>query len=127
MELILIVLFVVALAIAAFLAFKEHKTSVSLRQAEGSLQQAEGSLRHMESSRQQVSGELKRALDTNAGLCQHVAGLQEQLQRLSRYQTIVDAEAAAAGIQAQTETWAAQLRANAQAAAARRRTPRPTS
>ncbi|WP_437613778.1 DUF4041 domain-containing protein [Sorangium sp. So ce834] len=110
MELVLIVLFVVALATAAFFASKEHKTS-------GSLRQAAGSLRQMESSLQQVNGELKRALDTNGGLCQHVASLQEQLQRLSRYQTIVDAEAAAAGIRAQTETWAAQLRAHAQAAA----------
>ncbi|MGK4002258.1 DUF4041 domain-containing protein [Sorangium sp. So ce1036] len=117
MELVLIVLFVVALATAAFFASKEHKTSGSLRQAEGSLRQAEGSLRQMESSLQQVNGELKRALDTNGGLCQHVASLQEQLQRLSRYQTVVDAEAAAAGIRAQTETWAAQRRAHAEAAA----------
>ncbi|WP_434040802.1 MULTISPECIES: DUF4041 domain-containing protein [Sorangium] len=118
MELVLIVLFVVALAAAAFFASKEHKTSGSLRQAEGSLQQVQGSLRQMESSLQQTNGELRRALDANAGLCQHVASLQEQLQRLSRYQTIVDAEAAAAGIRAQTETWAAQLRAHAEAAAA---------
>ncbi|WP_437481612.1 DUF4041 domain-containing protein [Sorangium sp. So ce1014] len=111
MELVLIIFVIIALTAAAFLASKAHKTSGSLRQVENSLRQAEGSL-------QQVRGELTLALGTNGDLSRRMAGLQEQLQRLSRYQTIVDVEAAAAAMRTQTEVWAAELRAHAQVAAA---------
>lgn len=85
MEIILAILIVVALAAAAFFAIKAQRAGSALR----------------------------RANDMNAGLGSQIASLQVQVQHLSRYQTVVDAEAAAAAVRAQAEAGAAQITQNA--------------
>ncbi|WP_437294182.1 DUF4041 domain-containing protein [Sorangium sp. So ce426] len=85
MELVLILVVVVALAAAAFFASKAHKASGSLRQVESSFRQVESSLRQAEAS----------------------------LQRLSRYQAIADAEAAAAEVSASAQREAERVVADA--------------
>jgi len=115
-EIVLVIFLIVAVAAAAFFAWKAHQSGRALRDTN------EASQRASEASRQ--------AHETNANLGRHVEILQEQVQRLNRYQTVVDAEATANALRTQTEAWAAQLRrqtelsvaqlsAEAQAAAAR--------
>jgi hypothetical protein len=79
-EIILAILIVVALAAAAFFAIKA----------------------------QSAGSALERANAMNAGLGSQLASLQVQVQHLSRYQTVVDAEAAATAVRAQAEAGAAQ-------------------
>jgi hypothetical protein len=90
-EILLIILLGAALAAAAFFAWKARRSDGAVRQAH----------------------------EANAGLNRHVASLQEQVQRLGRFQGIVDAEAAAAELRAQADAWASQTRAQAEASAAR--------
>ena len=98
MEIVLVIFVLVALGAAAFFALKARSAGNSLRQANeanvGLGQQA-------------------------ANLNQQVASLRDHVQRLSRYQTVVDADEAAAAIRAKAEAWAAQVRAQAEEAAAK--------
>jgi hypothetical protein len=102
-ELILVLGLIGALAAAAFFASKAYRSSGALRAAH------EAGDRALEASRQ--------ADEASADLGRQVAALQEQVQQLSRYQTVLDAEAAAAAVRAQSESWAAQARAQAEASA----------
>lgn len=85
MEIVLAILIFAALAAAAFFAIQAQRAGSSLRQAN----------------------------DINAGLGSQITSLQEQLQRLSCYQAIIDAEAAAAAVRAQAEAGAALILQNA--------------
>ncbi|WP_235880342.1 DUF4041 domain-containing protein [Polyangium aurulentum] len=96
MEIVLVVLVLVALAAAVFFALKARKADEALDQA----------------------NDANAALGQQAAnLNQQVAGLRDHVQRLSRYQTVIDADDAAAAIRAKAEAWAAQMRAQAESAA----------
>lgn len=108
MDVVLIVLALVALATATFFALKARKAAEALR--------------HANDSNVALSQQA-------ANLNQELASLREQVQRLGRYQTVVDADAEAASIRAkaeaataeirrQTDEWASQVRAGADATTA---------
>ena len=96
MEVVLVILVLAALAVATFFALKSGKAADALRQA----------------------NEANAGLGQQAAnLSQQVATLREHVQRLSRYQTVIDADEAAASIRAKAEAWATQARAQADDAA----------
>ncbi|MDC3985920.1 DUF4041 domain-containing protein [Polyangium jinanense] len=94
MEILLVVLLLGALAAVGFFASKAKKADDALRQAN----------------------------QAKAGLDKQIASLQKQVKRLSRYETVIDAEEAAAAIRTKAETWAAEARAQAEAAATQMKT-----
>src|SRR3712207_1285799 len=89
-EIVLVVLLVCALAVAAWFARRAATAADALRKASAA----------------------------NAGLDQQLAALQERVQRLSRYQTILDAEATAIALRTEAKALASQVRTQADTAAA---------
>lgn len=88
MDIALIIFVLAALAVATFFALKARKAADGLRQANDS----------------------NVALGQQAAnLNQQVASLREHVQRLSRYQTVIDAEEAAAAIRAKAEDSASKV------------------
>ncbi|MDC0750011.1 DUF4041 domain-containing protein [Polyangium mundeleinium] len=94
MEILLVVLLLGALAAVAFFASKAKKADDALRQAN----------------------------QAKAGLDKQIASLQKHVKRLSRYETVIEAEEAAASIRAKAETWAVEARAQAEVAATQMKT-----
>lgn len=140
MEIVLVILFFAAIGVAVFFAVKANKTAALLneasnaaarlqqqiavvqQQSSAALQEAAntsaGLRRQLTITQQQSAAALDEAARVSTGLRQQVAGLQQQVERLARYQAIVDVEAVTADLRGRTEAWAAEVRARTEAAAA---------
>ncbi len=114
MEAILVILFFVAIGAAAFFAVKANKTEAQRNEASSAAANLQQQLAAVQ---QQSAAALQDAARVGAGLRQEVGSLQQRVERLARYQAIVDVEAATADLRSRTEAWAAELRTRTEAAA----------
>jgi hypothetical protein len=138
-EIVLVILFLGAIGAAAFFALKASKTeaernkassaAANLQQQLAAVQQqsaaaareaanVNASLRQqLASTQQQSASALDEAARVSTGLRHQVGSLQQRVERLARYQVIVDVEAATTDLRNRTEVWAADLRTRTEAAA----------
>lgn len=137
MEIVLVILFFVALGAAAFFAVKANKTAAQLsevsnaaarqvqqiatlqQQSSAAFQENAGLRQQLASTQHQSAAALDGAARESAGLRQQVASLQQRVERLARYQAVVDVEAAMTDLRGRTEAWAAEVRTRTEADAAR--------